>query len=71
MEAKVISLIESILKVPAGTVTAQTRAQDLEQWDSLAHVMIIGALEEQLGIEIPLEEAVEIEDVAGILKYAG
>lgn len=71
MEAKVIGLIESILKVPAGTVTVQTRAQDLEQWDSLAHVMIIGALEEQLGIEIPLEEAVEIEDVAGILKYAG
>lgn len=71
MEEKIISLIESVLKVPAGTVTAQTRAQDLEQWDSLAHVMIIGALEEQLGIEIPLEEAVEIEDVAGILKYAG
>lgn len=71
MEAKVIGLIESVLKVPAGTVTVQTRAQDLEQWDSLAHVMIIGALEEQLGIEIPLEEAVEIEDVAGILKYAG
>lgn len=71
MEEKVIGLIESILKVPAGTVTVQTRAQDLEQWDSLAHVMIIGALEEQLGIEIPLEEAVEIEDVAGILKYAG
>lgn len=71
MEEKIISLIESILKVPAGTVTVQTRAQDLEQWDSLAHVMIIGALEEQLGIEIPLDEAVEIEDVAGILKYAG
>lgn len=71
MEEKIISLIESVLKVPAGTVTAQTRAQDLEQWDSLAHVMIIGALEERLGIEIPLDEAVEIEDVAGILKYAG
>lgn len=71
MEEKIISLIESVLKVPAGTVTVQTRAQDLEQWDSLAHVMIIGALEERLGIEIPLDEAVEIEDVAGILKYAG
>lgn len=64
-------MIEDILQVPAGTVTEQTRAEDLEQWDSLAHVMIIGGLEEKLGISIPLDEAAELSSVKEILEKAG
>lgn len=70
MTEKIIGLIEEVLKVPTGTITVDTQIEDIEQWDSLAHVMIIGALEEQLGIEIPLEEAVEIQSVAEILARA-
>lgn len=71
MKEKVIKLIEDILQVPAGTVTEETRAEDLEQWDSLAHVMIIGELEDRLGISIPLDEAVEAASVREILEKAG
>lgn len=71
MKERVIQLIASILQVPAGTITEDTRAEDVEQWDSLAHVMIIGGLEEQLGIAIPLEEAAELSSVAEILDKAG
>lgn len=67
MKDKVLRLIEEILQVPEGTVTPETKIADVEEWDSLAHVMIIGALEEQLGIEIPLDEAVEITCVQEIL----
>ena len=48
MKEKIIKLIEEILKVPAGTITEDTMIEDVEQWDSLAHVMIIGQLEEDL-----------------------
>lgn len=67
MKEQIIELIESILQVSAGTVTENTKMEDLEQWDSLAHVMIIGELEEKLGISIPLEEAIEIRTVQEIL----
>ena len=63
-------MIEEVLQVPAGTVTEDTVMEDLEEWDSLAHVMIIGQLEE-LGISIDLEEAVEITSVKEILEKAG
>ncbi|MBQ8605626.1 MAG: acyl carrier protein [Clostridia bacterium] len=69
MKDKVIALIEEVLMVPEGTVTEHTLMTDLEEWDSLAHVMIIGELEEKLGISIPLDEAVELTGVADILKY--
>ena len=60
MKEKIIKLIEEVLKVPAGTITEDTMIEDVEQWDSLAHVMIIGQLEEELGVSIPLEEAIEL-----------
>lgn len=71
MKEKIIALMEDIFQVPAGTVTEATKASDLEQWDSLAHVMLIGELESQLGISIPLDEAVEITSVAEIFEKAG
>lgn len=70
MKEKIIELIEEVLQVPSGTVTEDTVMEDLEEWDSLAHVMIIGQLE-GLGVSIDLEEAVEITSVKEILKKAG
>ncbi len=70
MKEKIIALIEEVLNVPQGTITAQTTMDEIEEWDSLAHVMLIGELDEQLGIEIPLDEAVEITCVKEILAYA-
>ncbi len=71
MKEKILALIEEILQVPAGTIAEDTKLEDVEQWDSLAHVMIIGALEEQLGIVIALEDAIEISSVQELLEKAG
>lgn len=71
MKEKIIALMEEIFQVPAGTVTEQTTADDLEEWDSLAHVMLIDALSSELGISIPLDEAVELSSVAEIFEKAG
>ena len=69
MKEKVIALITEVLMVEEGIITETTLMEDVEEWDSLAHVMIIGELEEKLGSSIPLDEAVELTGVADILKY--
>ncbi len=69
MTEKILALIEEVLKVPNGTITVDTMAEDIEEWDSLAHVMLIGELEEKLGISIPLDEAIEIKGVTDILAF--
>ena len=53
MKEKIIALITEILQVPEGTVTETTLMEDLEVWDSVAQVMIIGELESRLGISVP------------------
>ena len=58
LQKKVTGLIEELLKLPSGTITLDTMIEEIEEWDSLAHVMIIGELEEKLGITIPLEDAI-------------
>ena len=71
MKEKIIALIENALEVPAGTITEDTMIADVEQWDSLAHVMIIGELEEKLVIAIPLEDAVELTGMRELLEKCG
>ena len=71
MREQIIALLEELLNVPAGTVTEETKAADIESWDSLNHVLIIGALEERMGIVLPLDEAVEIATVKELLEACG
>ncbi len=71
MKEKIIALMEEVLNVEAGTITEDTMMSDVEEWDSLAHVMLIGELEEKLGITIPLEDAVELKGVRELLEKAG
>ncbi len=71
MKEAIIALMEEILKVEPGTICEDTKMEDVEEWDSLAHVMIIGELEERLGISIPLDEAVDIVSVKELLEKAG
>ncbi len=71
IQEEIIALIEDLLKVPAGTITIDTQIADVEEWDSLAHVMIIGELESAMGIEIPLDDAIELTSVRELLEKAG
>ena len=71
MRENIIKLIEEVLQVPAGTIKEDTKIKDVQEWDSLAHVLIIGTLEEKLGISIPLDEAIELECVKDIFDKAG
>ncbi|MCM1100297.1 MAG: acyl carrier protein [Clostridium sp.] len=71
LKRDILALIEEELKLPAGSITEDTLIEDVEEWDSLEHVTIIGELEEQLGVSIPLEEAIELDSVRELLEKAG
>ena len=71
MREKIIEVIEKTLNIPKGTINEESKIEEVEGWDSLAHVLIIGELESELGISIPLDEAIEIKTVAEIFEKAG
>ena len=71
LQHKIIALVEEYLKLPAGSITPDTQIADVDEWDSLAHVMIIGELEQRLGVTIPLDDATEISSMGELLEKAG
>ena len=64
---KIEDLIREVLFMDDETeLTDDTHPDDIEAWDSLGHINIITALEDDFGIEISPEEIDEIESIGDI-----
>lgn len=68
MEKDVLELIAEILAVSPEKLSPETAIGDIPQWNSMAQMSIIGALEEQLGIEFPIEDLFELTNIDAIVK---
>ncbi|WP_251496268.1 acyl carrier protein [Otoolea muris] len=61
--------MDSVLGVKQGTVTIDSKAEDIEKWDSLMHLRIIMETEEKYGVEIPMDQINEIKSVRDLWSY--
>lgn len=50
-------------------LSEQTSADDIANWDSLNHVILIQELENAFGMKFDLFEIIEIRDVGGLVDY--
>ena len=64
---RVIALVASELGVPAERVRAESTSQDLDEWDSLAHLRICMALEDEFGVAVDLDDIGELDSVPAIV----
>ncbi|WP_071201770.1 phosphopantetheine-binding protein, partial [Vibrio cholerae] len=55
------------LEVEIGIINKELAVGDITEWDSLAHMRIIAALESDLGVVLDIEQVLEIEDVEDII----
>ena len=57
-----------------GEITPATSRRDVPKWDSLQHVALVAAIEEQFGITLSMDEMVEmrsVKDICNILDRHG
>ncbi len=47
----------------------ETTIDDIGNWDSLNHILLIVELEKQMDIKFELFEIIELRDVRGIVSY--
>ena len=45
------------------TVTDETTADDIEDWDSLEHINLVNAMEEEFGVKFTMGEIVALKNV--------
>lgn len=69
MEKKIIKIISEVLGVSEAKITNETGIDDISEWDSIKHMQIIIALEEEYDIEFTEEELVDTNNVKKLCDY--
>ena len=64
----IIEIFQDILDVKKGTVSLETTSSDIDQWDSVATVNIIVALEEEFGIKFKLKDIQTVKTVQDFVE---
>ena len=64
----VLDILSKVLMVEPDEITDDLRRKDFEPWDSMAHLMIVSEIENQLEIFFEDEEVVDIWTVGDIKK---
>ncbi len=59
-------VMSQILGVEASDIVADSSPETIERWDSLKHMQLIMALEDELGIQFPDEVIPELVNFAAI-----
>ena len=60
MDERIRDLFATLLQVPLEQIGDQTTPASLERWDSMQHLIVVAGFEEEFGIDVDPEEAVEM-----------
>lgn len=61
-------LLAELLQVPASGVTDDLAMQHVAIWDSLKHMEVVVALEQQFGLQFTFDEIVTFQSVGAIKR---
>ena len=68
---EVFSLVQNIFvvtfKVDDSNITYTKNSDELKNWDSLNHIILISSIENELEIKFPLGELMELKSVGDIV----
>jgi acyl carrier protein len=60
VDERIRELFATILQVGVDQIDARTSPATLEQWDSMQHLMLVSGFEEEFGVEVEPEEAIDM-----------
>jgi acyl carrier protein len=65
---RISAVMQTVFTVPQGyTVTRETSAVDVGGWDSLSHSLFILAVEDEFGVDLPLDKTYEMQNIGDLV----
>ena len=61
--ARLNKVFQEVFDDPSIRLTPQTTADDIEDWDSLEHINLIAAVEQEFGIKFSMGQVVAMKNV--------
>jgi acyl carrier protein len=68
---KVQEAFKAAFDVDPKSVTMETKADDVPDWDSVGHLSLAANLEEAFGISLDVDDLMEMESVREIVRIIG
>lgn len=66
--SRIGAVMQNVFMVPQGyTVTPDTSAVDVGGWDSLSHSLFILAVEDEFGVDLPLDKTYEMQNIGDLV----
>jgi acyl carrier protein len=69
-KARIIAIIAEAAGTAPDQICENSQLDEIPGWSSLAHLMVLSTLMEELQIDIPIEKALTITSVADFLAYS-
>jgi acyl carrier protein len=66
---RVKAAVAAVLKVPADSLTASSSPDDVQSWDSMHHLQIVIALEEEFGVQFAADEIDGLQTVGALSNW--
>lgn len=68
-DARLKSLVGSILGIDPGGVNDDLRSVETDTWDSLNHINLVTAIEQEFGISFPTDSIDQIKSVGSLKQH--
>lgn len=65
---RVESILRDVFDLPQLEVSSDLTAQDVEEWDSIAHIRVVVAIEQEFKIKFALGELQSLQNVGDMLR---
>lgn len=63
----ITTIMREVLEVPNLIVTLETSAADVDEWDSMTHIQLIGAIEGKYKVRFALGELQALKNVGDMI----
>jgi len=68
---RVRTIAADVLEVPAAKISAQSSPETIDTWDSVHHLNLVLALEQEFNLQFEPEEIDQMKDIQHILDILG
>ena len=66
MQPKIADAVASVFGISQESLTSATTADDIEQWDSLAHLQLIMEIEQRFDVRFHIDQIPKLTSMAAI-----
>jgi acyl carrier protein len=69
IENSIIEIFNDVFEIKDIVINDELSQKDVEDWDSIGHVRLVIAIQEEFNIDIPIEDTISLSTVGKIIDY--